>query len=58
MEKNFSIKPSILFSVLGIKQIQEDNDQEKEQSKRNSYSKIRGGKNKMTIRYLYLENIS
>ena len=38
--------------------VQIGNDQEKAQSERNSYSKNRGGKNKLTIRYLYLENIS
>ena len=38
--------------------VQVGNDQEKVQSERNSHSKNRGGKNKLTIRYLYLENIS
>ena len=34
------------------------NDQEKAQSERDSHSKHRGGKTKLTIRYLYFENIS
>ena len=58
MEMIFLLNKEIFFSVLVIKQIQVGNDQEKAQSERNSYSKNRGGKNKMTIRYLYLENIS
>ena len=58
MEMNFLLNKEIFFSVLVIKQIQVGNDQEKAQPERNSYSKNRGGKNKMTIRYLYLENIS
>ena len=33
------------------------NDQENAQSERNSQSKNRDGKTKLTIRFLYLENI-
>ena len=40
------------------KKVQEGSDQEKAQSERNSHSKKRVGKNNLTIRYLYLENIS
>ena len=59
MEKIFFLlNQAFFFSVLVIIQIQVGNDQEKAQSERNSYSKNRGGKNKMTIRSLYLENIS
>ena len=43
---------------LYVIKVQVGNDQEKAQSERNSHSKNRGGKkNKLTIRYLYLENI-
>ena len=38
--------------------VQVGNEQEKAQSERNSHSKIRGGKTILTIRHLYLENIS
>ena len=40
--------------------VQVGNDQEKAQSERNSHSapKTEVGKTKLTIRYLYLENIS
>ena len=41
-----------------IKKVQVGNYQEKAQSERNLHSKDRGGKSEMTIRYLYLENIS
>ena len=34
------------------------NDQEKAQSEKDFHSENRGGKNKLTIRYLYYENIS
>ena len=40
------------------KMVQAANDQEKAQSERNSHSKNLGGKTELTIRYLYLENIS
>ena len=41
------------------KKVQVGNDQEKAQSEKNSHSKNRGGKKtKLTIRYLYHENIS
>ena len=41
------------------KKVQVGNDQEKAQSEKDSKSKIRGGKKtKLTIRYLYHENIS
>ena len=52
-EDFFLLNQAFFFSVLVIKQIQVGNDQEKAQSERNSYSKKIGGKNKMTIRYLY-----
>ena len=39
------------------KNVQVDNDQEKAQSEKDSHSKNRGGKNKLTIRYFYHENI-
>ena len=41
-----------------FKKVQEGSGQEKAQSERNAHSKNRGGKTKLTIRYLYLENIS
>ena len=40
------------------KKVQVGNDQEKVQSERNSHSKTEVGKTKLTIRYLYIENIS
>ena len=40
------------------KKVQAANDQEKAKSERNSHSKNLGGITKLTIRYLYLENIS
>ena len=40
------------------KKVQLGNDQGKAQSGRIPTQKNRGGKNKLTIRYLYLENIS
>ena len=41
------------------KKVQVGKDQEKAQSEKDSHSKNRvGKKNKLTIRYLYLENIS
>ena len=36
--------------------VQVGNDKEKSHSERNSHPKKRGGKTKLTIRYLYLEN--
>ena len=39
------------------KKVQVGNDQEKAQPERNSHAKTRGGKNKLIIRFLYLENI-
>ena len=38
--------------------VQVGKDQEKVQSEKDSHSKHRGGKNKLTIRYLYHEKIS
>ena len=40
------------------KEVQEGKDQENAQSEEDSHSKNRSGKNKLTIRYLYHENIS
>ena len=40
------------------KTVQVSNDQEKTQLERNSHSKKRVGKTKLTFRYLYLENTS
>ena len=40
------------------KKVQVGNDQENAQSERNSHSKTEVGKSKLTIRYLYFENIS
>ena len=37
-----------------LKKVKVGNDQEKAQSERNSRSINRGGKNELTIRYLYL----
>ena len=39
------------------KELQVGNDQEKAQSERNSHSKTEVGKPKLTIGYIYLENI-
>ena len=44
--------------VPGCKKVQVGNDQEKAQAERHSHSKNRGGKNKLTIRYVNHENIS
>ena len=42
-----------------IKKVQVGKDQEKAQSEKDSHSKNRGGKKtKLTVRYLYHENIS
>ena len=40
------------------KKVQVGKDQEKAQSEKDSHSKNRGGKTKLTIRYLYHVNIS
>ena len=42
------------FGLMNIKKVQVGNDQEKEQSERNSHSKNRGWGTKLTIRYLYI----
>ena len=45
--------------IPSYKKVQVGKDQEKAQSEKDSHSKNRGGeKNKLTIRYLYHENIS
>ena len=45
--------------IFFVKKVQVGKDQEKAQSAKDSHSKIRGGKKtKLTIRYLYHENIS
>ena len=49
--------PGVL--LLEYKKVQVGKDQEKAQSEEDSHSKNRGGKKtKLTIRYLYHENIS
>ena len=49
----------MLTVVLFSKKVQVGKDQEKAQSEKDSHSKNRGGeKAKLTIRYLYHENIS
>ena len=46
-------------TYLSYKKVQVGKDQEKEQSEKDSHSKNQGGKKtKLTIRYLYHENIS
>ena len=50
----FLLSVSILYTCTEAKV---SNDQEMVQSERNSNSKNRGGKNKLTIRYVYKENI-
>ena len=40
------------------KKVQVGKDQENAQSEKDSHSKLREGENKLTIRYLYHENIS
>ena len=47
-----------VFIFHNYKEIKVGNDQEMALSQRNFHSKNRAGKNKLTIRYLYLENIS
>ena len=46
------------FFTGSVRKVQVGNDQEKAQSEKDSHSKNRGGKNKLTIRYLYHGNIS
>ena len=41
-----------------MKKVQVDSDREKAQSERKSHTKTEVRKTKLTIRYLYLENIS
>ena len=43
---------------MNFKKEQVGKDQEKAQSEKDSHSKMRWEKNKLTIRYLYHENIS
>ena len=52
--------PYVLYVfIFLVKKVQVGNDQEKAQSEKDSHSKIRGWKKiKLTIRYLYHENIS
>ena len=45
------------FTQLTHKKVQVGKDKETTQSEKDSHSKNRGGKNKLTIRYLYHENI-
>ena len=48
-----------LFSLHPCKKVQVGKNQEKAQSEKDSHSKHQGGKKtKLTIRYLYHENIS
>ena len=48
-----------LWDAVIVQKVQVGKDQEKAQSEKDSHSKNRGGeKNKLTIRYLYHENIS
>ena len=57
-DKPKSICPSN-FSKFGAQKVQIGNDQEMAQSERNSHSINRGvGKTKMTLGYLYHENMS
>ena len=57
-----SSDPKYVYQVMQqcYKKVQEGKDQEKAQSEKDSHSKNRDGKNKLTIRYMYLyhENIS
>ena len=47
------------LTLATVKKVQVGKDQEKAQSEKDSHSKNRGGeKTKLTIRYLYHENIS
>ena len=58
--KSFREMPeSIKKPVCSYEKVQVGKDQEKAQSEKDSHSKNRGGKKtKLTIRYLYYENIS
>ena len=47
-----------LRSYESDQKVQAGNDQEKAQPEKDSHSKNRGGKKKLTIRYLYHRNIS
>ena len=60
LEKNHTSSSQTLYSYRQKqKKIRKGNDQEMGQSERNSHSINRGvGKTKMTLRYLYHENMS